>query len=311
MTETNTVRVWSKSIPSRLHLDRDEDLAWSAANGLAHAVIDGMGSARRRTPYGEVGGEHAARMIGQVLDARLQNLPANLTVPAARELLAAVVREAGERVFHDVNAAGRIPPDEIPPGKTAGDVLAAAVMTAAILCEGGRRAVISQNGDTRAYLYSNRELLLLTEDQDAVGSDLEQQVLTPDQAYTVEETIDNFDGHDLGAMDPLVRRYYAQRFLVFGQIGDALPVPAPALTVIQLRPRDLLLLTSDGIHDNLTRREIADGLELIDPAAALVDRADARSAERALPDAADLNQPYNYRAHQDDITAIVIKIDWV
>jgi hypothetical protein len=82
MTETNTVRVWSKSIPSRLHLDRDDDLAWSAANGLAHAVIDGMGSARRRTPNGEIGGEHAARMIGQVLDARLQNLPADLTVPA-------------------------------------------------------------------------------------------------------------------------------------------------------------------------------------------------------------------------------------
>jgi len=311
MTETNTVRVWSKSIPSRLHPERDEDLAWSAANGLAHAVIDGMGSARRRTPTGEIGGEHAARMIGQVLDARLQNLPANLTVPAARELLTAVVREAGERVFREVNASGQIPPEEIPPGKTAGDVLAAAVMTAAILCEGGRRAVISQNGDTRGYLYSNHELLLLTEDQDAVGSDLEQQVLTPDQAYTVEETIDNFDGRDLGAMDPLVRRYYAQRFLVFGQLGDALPVPAPALTVIQLRPHDLLLLTSDGVHDNLTRREIADGLQLIDPAAALVDRADARSTERALPDAADLTQPYNYRAHQDDITAIVIKIDWV
>ena len=48
----------------------------------------------------------------------------------------------------------------------------------------------------------------------------------------------------------------------------------------------------------------------IDPASALVDRGYARSGERSLPDPADPEAPYNYRAHQDDTTAIVIKIDW-
>jgi len=61
-------------------------------------------------------------------------------------------------------------------------VMVAAVMTAAVICEGGRRAVIGQNGDTRGYLYSGGDLMLLTEDQDAVQSDQAQGILTPDQA---------------------------------------------------------------------------------------------------------------------------------
>jgi hypothetical protein len=32
--------------------------------------------------------------------------------------------------------------------------------------------------------------------------------------------------------------------------------------------------------------------------------------ERTLPDASDLSAPYNYRAHQDDTTALVIRVDW-
>src|SRR3954452_19131376 len=78
------VRVWQKSLPSRTHLDHDEDLGWSAANGMAHVVVDGMGSARRRVAGREIGGEHAAGLIGTVLDARLQGLPSTLAVPAAR-----------------------------------------------------------------------------------------------------------------------------------------------------------------------------------------------------------------------------------
>ena len=188
--------------------------------------------------------------------------------------------------------------------------MVAAVMTAAVICEGGRRAVIGQNGDTRGYLYSGGELLLLTEDQDAVQADQADGVLTPDQAATIQETLDTFDGHDLGQLDPLARRYFVQRNLVSGQIGDKPDAPPPALSVIQLRPHDVLLLCSDGVYSNLTTAEITDALALLDPAAALVDRANERSGGRTLPDPNDLSQPYNYRAHQDDITAIVVRVDW-
>jgi serine/threonine protein phosphatase PrpC len=304
------LRVWTKTLPSRTHPERNEDLAWSAKNSMAHAVIDGMGGSRRVVDGKEIGGEHAAVMLGKVLDERLRDLPSDLSVSAARELLSAVVAEGGERIYREVNAEGQIPPEQIPEGKTAEDVMAAAVMTALILCEGGRRAVIGQNGDTRAYLYSDGDLLLLTEDQDAVHMDAEEGVISPDQGDAIDEAIDTFQGFDIGKLEPLARKYFIQRNLVFGQIGDTPAPQAPVFSTIQLRPGDTLLLCSDGVYSNLTTDEIRASMASIDPAATLVDRGDARSAERALPDPNDLSAPYNYRAHQDDATAIALKVEW-
>jgi hypothetical protein len=72
----------------------------------------------------------------------------------------------------------------------------------------------------------------------------------------------------------------------------------------------MILLCSDGVYANLTATEIRSTMASVDPAAALVDRGDARSAERTLPDPNDLSIPYNYRAHQDDTTAIVLRMEW-
>src|SRR3954470_7421938 len=218
MTEAFNARVWKKTLPSRSHPERDEDLAWSAANSIAHAVIDGMGGSRRLVAGREIGGEHAAATIGEVLSARLENLPEDLGVSAARELLSVAVTEAGGRIFRELNEEGNISPTEIPEGKNAEDVMVAAVMTALVLCEGGRRAVIGQNGDTRCYLYSANELILLTDDQDAIQMDVEQGVITPEQGDSIQEAMDTFDGRDIGKMDPTARKYFIQRNLVFGQV---------------------------------------------------------------------------------------------
>ena len=304
------VRVWSKSLPSRSHLERNEDLAWSAKNGVAHAVIDGMGGSRRVVEGREIGGEHAAQMLGETLSARLEGLPPDLQVGTARELLSIVVAEAGERMWRELQNSGEIPPEQIPEGKTVEDMMPAAVMTAAIICDGGRRAVIGQNGDTRGYLYSQGELLLLTEDQDAIQAEVDKGILTPEQAEQIQEAVDTFDGHDIGRLDPVARKYFVRRNLVYGHIGDSPQPPQPAFYTIQLRPGDMLVLVSDGVYSNLTTQEIANGLASIDPAAALVDRGDARSGERALPNANDFSEPYNYRAHQDDTTAVVVRVDW-
>jgi serine/threonine protein phosphatase PrpC len=304
------VRVWTKSLPSRTHLERNEDLAWSSTNGVAHAVIDGMGGSRRVVDGKEIGGEHAAAMLGKVLDERLQSLPPDLSVTAARELLSVVVAEGGERVYKEVNAEGQIPPEQIPEGKSAEDVMAAAVMTTLIFCENGRRAVIGQNGDTRAYLYSDGELILLTEDQDAVHMDMEEGKLTPDEAQAADEAADDFDGYDIGKLDPLARKYFVQRNLVFGQIGDEPEPQTPVFSTIQLQPGDMILMCSDGVYANLTTEEIRSTMASADPATTLAERSDARSTERTLPDANDLSAPYNYRAHQDDTTALVLRVEW-
>jgi serine/threonine protein phosphatase PrpC len=269
-----------------------------------------MGGSRRVVNGKEIGGEHAAAALGEVLEERLESLPPDLSVTAARELLSVAVAEGGESIYKEVNAGGEIPPEQIPAGKTAEDVMAAAVMTTLIFCENGRRATIGQNGDTRAYLYSDGDLILLTDDQDAVHMDLEEGKLTPEQADAVDDAADTFDGYDIGKLDPLARKYFMQRNLVFGQIGDEPDPQAPVFSTIQLQPGDMILMCSDGVYANLTTEEIRSTMASADPAAALADRADARSTQRSLPDPTDLSAPYNYRAHQDDTTAMVLRVEW-
>ncbi len=310
MPQSFHIRTWSKSLPSRDHPQHNEDLIWSARNGMAHAMIDGMGGARRIVDGKAVGGEHAAAKIGDVLDVRLQDLPETLSVTAARELLSVAVAEAGPKVFQEVNASGQIPASQVPAGKTAHEAMAAAVMTGLVFCEGGRRAVLGQNGDTRGYLFSGGELMLLTEDQDAVALDVHEGKLSEDDALTIQEEMDAFDGHDIGKLSDRARYYFVRRYAAFGQIGDSAEPQAPVFSTIQLRPGDVILLCSDGVYANLTTAEIRDGLTALDPAAALVDKADARSGERTLPDPNDLSAPYNYRAHVDDTSALVILVEW-
>ncbi|MDQ6693177.1 MAG: protein phosphatase 2C domain-containing protein [Chloroflexota bacterium] len=310
MPDEPRVHVWTKTVPSREHPARNEDLAWSSANNIAHAVIDGMGGSRRVVDGHDVGGEHAAAQLAAVLNERLQSLQDDLPATSARELLAVVVAEAGARIYNMVNASGLIPREQIPEGKTAEEVMAAAVMTAAILCDGGRRAVIGQSGDTRAYLFSDGELMLLTQDEDAVMMDLRDGKLTAEEADALQEAMDSFSGRDIGQLDAGARGYFFRRNMLFGQIGDSEAPEPPEFATIQLRPRDMLVLVSDGVYANLSSSEISDALASIDPAAALVDRADTRSGERSLPDAGDASAAYNYRAHADDITAIVVQVTW-
>jgi len=308
--ENFKIHVWAKSLPSREHPERNEDAYWSATNGIAHAVIDGMGGSRRVVEGKEVGGEHAAAGLVAVLNERLQDLPSDLSTTAARELLSVVVAEAGAKVYYEVNASGKIPPEQIPEGKDAEDVMAAAVMTSVIFCDAGRRALIGQNGDTRAYLFSGGELILLTDDQDAVLLDVLEGKITQEESDSIQEAMDDFDGLDIGKLDPKARAYFFKRNLLFGQIGDSDTPRSPEFVTIQLRPGDMLALVSDGVYANLSASEIRESLNAVDPAASLVDRGDARSGERQLPDPDNLSAPYNYRAHQDDATAVVVKVEW-
>src|SRR5512132_540007 len=116
MPDNFTVRTWAKSVPSRTHPERNEDAYWSAANGMAHAVIDGMGSSRRTVHGREVGGEHAAAHLVAALKSRLEDLPSTIAPQAARELLTIAAAEAGAATFSEVNANGNIPPEEVPEG---------------------------------------------------------------------------------------------------------------------------------------------------------------------------------------------------
>lgn len=134
-------------------------------------------------------------------------------------------------------------------------------------------------GDSRLYLFRNGILTLITKDDDAVSPDLSQildDVTEPSQLDARGQQafgLRNIITQALGQTDPLRIHHYA----------------------FPLRAGDTCILTTDGVHDNLTQREIT-AIATSDPdiAGAIVEAARRRSLEK------------HFRSKRDDITAIVI-----
>ncbi|WP_408898807.1 PP2C family protein-serine/threonine phosphatase [Nocardioides sp. R1-1] len=132
----------------------------------------------------------------------------------------------------------------------------------------GRRTALAQVGDSRAYLLRDGELSQLTHDQTLVQSMVDSGQLTPEQA----------------AASPL-------RSMVL-QAVDGEHVPEPDLLLLDLRPRDRLLLCSDGVSDVLSPDAIGSCLRLGSRTAAV---------DRLLGSALD-------GGSRDNVTAIVADV---
>lgn len=130
-------------------------------------------------------------------------------------------------------------------------------------------AYISQIGDTRLYLYRNKTLDLVTEDQNFVSELVKLGVITPEQAT-----------------------FHPQRNAVTQAIG-AVEEIEPVHTKVRLEPGDILLLCSDGLSGMVTNVEI----QLI-----LDSSEDLQDLLSILIDTANANGGH------DNITAIVAKI---
>ena len=107
-------------------------------------------------------------------------------------------------------------------------------VTAALLH--GARAEFAQVGDSRAYLYRDGNLILLTEDQ-TVGNQLRLR------------------GGDTASVSPRVQEMLVQA------VGTQ-PEIQVTMTAVDLQPQDFLLVCCDGLHKSVPPAEIAEILQL-------------------------------------------------
>jgi serine/threonine protein phosphatase PrpC len=123
----------------------------------------------------------------------------------------------------------------------------------------GTSAHIAQIGDSRAYVIRNGEIRRLTRDQTFAEEAVRAGVLAPADAME----------------SPL-------RNMLLQAIGQTMSLEV-AVSVLDLRSRDCLVLCSDGLTSKLTDDEIRDVVvgasSLGEACAALVDRANARGGE--------------------------------
>ena len=223
--------------PDSDHPGGEGDLVFSLGpRGAVLLVADGMG--------GPAGGGRASQLTRMAVANAMKGEGGPRTPEGFVAELRRAVEEANLRVRQE--AAGD--PTLTGMGTT---------LTLVGLLNG--RLHIAQVGDSRAYLFRNRELVQLTRDQSVV-----QELL------------------DHGAISEAQARTSPQRHVLLQALGTSAEV-RPVLTAQELRRGDLLLLCSDGLSGPLSVDKISRILEepgsLRDRSAALVDAANAAGGQ--------------------------------
>lgn len=210
-------------------------------------------------------GDLASQKGLEVIGPKLAMIEPDATIDEAKKLVKEAIEEASRTIRNDIYE-----------GETT-------VVTAKILGAGGKRKVIIGSvGDSRAYLVRSNELQQITEDDSVIPNGIREKL------DLVETDVDVNDEE---------RSWFDQRNLITQDLGDW-TIPTVHLFEIELAKEDKLLLTSDGVHDNLTINEIQ---------RILVDGGDANvlveSAERRSRDSA------HFRAKPDDISAVAVEVN--
>lgn len=263
-----TLTIATFTRPSDLHPEKNEDSFFvdlprrQAGEKLGvFGVFDGMG--------GHASGKVASRLAADVIQRAL-------TKPSAGDLpeqLVAAFRQAYEAV---VNHERR---------HTAASGLGT---TAAIAVIRNSSITVAHVGDSRVYRLRGGELERLTEDDGLLTENLRRGLITSQQVKKIDQCL------DLANLTEPERLLFLQRNIVTKSISAIWK--EPAAKTVRLSPGDVVALTTDGIHDNLTDGEIEAALKEPQPAEALVSAAHRRANEHST------------RSKPDDLTAIVIAI---
>jgi len=253
------------STAARRHPERNEDSFVLDPEAGVAAVFDGMG--------GAAGGDLISSAAAGALREQLSFVPPRDDLRARLEWLRDAVALAAREA-----AAAR-------PSLSSGT-------TGIVACFAEDHLLFAGAGDSRAYLLRDGELRQLSRDDDAWPDDEKHDRARElcDQALSASELKD------------VARFMFATR----NRIGRDLCMLAgerPRVDGIELAPGDIVILTSDGVHDNLARDEIAAiAREHADDTRALVRALNTAARERA-------DDEDHLRAKDDDITALALRYE--
>lgn len=159
--------------------------------------------------------------------------------------------------------------------------------------DGTYTAVIGNVGDSRAYIFRDGKLDCVTIDDSSFT-----QGRLHDEAKEVQAGLSNL----LTDNSQEAAEYFARRNQITAALGSEEMIN-PKVYTVRLRRGDKLILTTDGVHDNLTDREIEAIMRL--------NAEPADAAKRLTGNAHTISQmgKENYaRSKRDDITAVVVEI---
>ena len=266
------------TVASKLHPNRNEDAHFFNYQEKTFGVFDGTGK--------DGDGQEASRIACQVIQEYLESIGKTETLSSVRTLFKNAHYEANQEIFNFVN-------DKENHSKGAGST---GVFGTIIRGEDGVfHAIIANTGDSRAYIFRDGILQRITQDQNKTwlnfGKDSPQTKL-------IQDKIDSVVSPD--QLTPLEQEAYKERNVVVNQMGYLFT--KPDIYSIDIHPGDILLFSTDGVHDNLTTRELQ----------SIILQSTSESAEditkKIIDQSVIRSQEESFRSKPDDMTALVVKI---
>lgn len=273
----------SESVASEKHPERNEDSFLARKDIGVFGVFDGVG--------GHAAGEKASQAARESFSAFFEEHRHDVPKEMWLELL--------RSVFVKASAALESLRAEYAGGKP--DTTASVTK---IVQEGERfYLVYGHAGDSRIYVASKRALRQVTKDDDIVS---QMPGISEEERERVVEMLGRAETReDLKQTIPSgypLSFFFSHRNVIERALSDCGKKEIQC-GIVPLEKGELVLLTSDGIHDNLTTEEIAG---YADPAKSSEEV--ARSLVTAAQTRAREGTPKHLRAKHDDMTALAIEI---
>jgi len=228
-----------------------------------YAVFDGLG--------GYVGGEQAAREAAKILNETL-----GLEFASVQEMESELVKalETVDQNLFKNNV-----------GLTTSTV-------AKIWEQGSEKYLVWANvGDSRLFILREGESIRqITVDDNETTQAVEDGTITQQQAEIIDQATSNE-----ALTDPIMKILFNRRNYITNSLGNGRAVIKSGL--VHLKPGDKVAITSDGIHDNLTKQEIENILKFSDQA-----------VQSLIEDAEKYSREGHFRSKKDDMSAIVMEI---
>ena len=281
--QTTKIDIRAKSVANEQHLDRNEDSIFNLPEKKAFGVFDGMG--------GHAAGDIASRIARDHVAGSLKELSDGLSLEQTQFSLSSILKEAHERISQQAR--------NNPALKGMGTT--ASVVKIWEGPQGERKAVIANVGDSRVYIrHANGSLEQVTLDDNTIREMVTRQTISLAEARALQSKLSNVTA--LSALTPQERDLYENRDVIAQALGHA--NISPRIHVVDVRAGDKLIVTSDGIHDNLTDTEISKLLAQSPNNQKAVENLTETSRTRS-------RDTSHIRAKPDDMSALIAEVSTI
>jgi|GEM_PF-2224488 len=260
------------SIPSSKHPDVNEDFLLAKPESGYFGVFDGVSMADN--------GERSAKLVAAMFNGLANINGMDFSDEEIKDMIKGYLENANKLLYDS--------------SLRTGEVLQTTAVVAYIRKEGeAYKITIGNVGDSRVYSFSEGSLEQLTIDDSAIKlkhTDREEQ-------KRIQKKLSNTTKPN--SLSPEELALFKNRRTIIQSIG--MERIKPSIEQINAKEGDLILLTTDGIHDNLTDDEIEDIVRRCDDPDTIKDLIARAAILRS-------NDRLSQRSKRDDMTVMVVRL---